>query len=145
MANMVKPLIAVVIMSFLLNKGKAIFPFHDFVIMSFLINKGLSGNNCSINDINIGTVRSGREIEGKPEWNVTVINNCGCSQKSIKLGCKGFQTAEPVDPLILLKSKEGETCLLINGSSLVGFQSVRFSYAWDPPFLLLPLDSSITC
>lgn len=106
---------------------------------------GLSGNNCSINDINIGTVRSGREIEGKPEWNVTVINNCGCSQKSINLSCKGFQTAEPVDPLTLLKSKQGDTCILINGSSLDGFQSVRFSYAWDPPFLLLPLDSSITC
>ncbi|EXB80734.1 hypothetical protein L484_008514 [Morus notabilis] len=115
------------------------------VIMSCLINKGLSGNNCSLDDINIGTVRTGREIKEKPEWNVTVINNCGCAQKAIELSCKGFQTAEPLDPSTLLQSKQGDTCLLINGSSLEGFDSVRFSYAWDPPFLLLPVDSLISC
>ncbi|PON71323.1 Beta-1,3-N-Acetylglucosaminyltransferase family protein [Parasponia andersonii] len=100
--------------------------------------------NCSLNNINIGTVRSGREIGGKSEWNVTVINNCGCPQKQIKLGCKGFQTVEPVDPatFFILDGGDGQ-CLLVNGSTLEGFASVGFSYAWDPPFLLLPLYSVI--
>jgi hypothetical protein len=53
----------------------------------------------------------------------------------------GFQTVENIDPSIL--SKQGDTCLLINGSSLEASASVNFSYAWDPPFLLLPLGSVI--
>lgn len=118
---------------------------HNYLDGIGLDMAGLSGNNCSLDDINIGTVRSGMEVKGKPEWNVTVINNCGCAQKAIKLSCKGFQTVEPLDPSTLLKSKQGDTCLLINGSSLEGFDSVRFSYAWDPPFLLLPVDSLISC
>lgn len=102
---------------------------------------GICGN-CSLDNINIGTVRSGREIKGKSEWNVTVINNCDCPQKQIHLGCQGFQTAEPVDPAKLLVQSNGQ-CLLVNGSTLQGHASVGFSYAWDPPFLLLPHDSVI--
>ncbi|CAK7329553.1 unnamed protein product [Dovyalis caffra] len=94
---------------------------------------------CSLNNINIGTVRSGRQISGKPEWNVTVVNNCQCAQSQIKLSCMGFQTVENIDPSILVK--QGDACLLINGNSLEKSASVKFSYAWDPPFLLLPLGS----
>ncbi|XP_020229279.1 TPD1 protein homolog 1A [Cajanus cajan] len=96
---------------------------------------------CSLNNINIGTTRSGREIQGKPEWNVTVINNCSCVQSQIKLACKGFQSAETIDPSIF--SVEGDTCLLNKGNPVKGFDAVSFSYAWDPPFLLLPTSSVI--
>jgi len=102
-------------------------------------NAGLC--DCSLNNINIGTVRSGREISGQPEWNVTVTNNCRCAQSQIKLSCMGFQTVESVDPSIFVKN--GDTCLLINGNSLEASASVHFSYAWDPPFLLLPVGSVI--
>lgn len=112
------------------------------IIFFFLFGgKGYSGD-CSLESINIGTVRSGREIKGKPEWNVSVINTCGCPQRLIQLGCSGFQTTEPVDPSTLL-IQGGDTCLLINGSSLEGFASASFSYAWYPPFLLLPRSSVI--
>ncbi|KAI4346319.1 hypothetical protein L6164_007228 [Bauhinia variegata] len=96
---------------------------------------------CSLSKINIGTERSGREIQGKPEWNVTVINNCSCAQSQIQLSCKGFQTAEAIDPSVL--SMEGDTCTLIDGNPLQPLASVHFSYAWDPPFLLLPVHSVI--
>ncbi|KAJ6409880.1 hypothetical protein OIU84_009380 [Salix udensis] len=104
-----------------------------------LVTRGLC--DCSLDKINIGTVRSGREISGQAEWNVTVVNNCQCPQSQIQLSCTGFQTVENIDPSIL--SKQGDTCLLINGSSLLASASVDFSYAWDPPFLLLPLASVI--
>ncbi|KAG6761634.1 hypothetical protein POTOM_034862 [Populus tomentosa] len=97
--------------------------------------------DCSLNNINIGTVRSGKEISGQAEWNVTVVNNCQCAQSQIQLSCTGFQTVENIDPSIL--SRQGDACLLINGSSLEASASVNFSYAWDPPFLLLPLGSVI--
>ncbi|KAE9617540.1 hypothetical protein Lal_00035176 [Lupinus albus] len=104
------------------------------IIFFTLIIKGLCV--CTINNIQIGTQRSGREIKRKPEWNVSVINNCACPQSQIKLLCKGFQTEEPVDPNIL--SKDGDNCLLINGNTLQAFNTVKFSYAWDPPFLFWP-------
>lgn len=31
-------------------------------------------------NLNIGTYRSGREVGGKPEWNVVVTNNCNCAR-----------------------------------------------------------------
>ncbi|KAI4351415.1 hypothetical protein L6164_005784 [Bauhinia variegata] len=108
--------------------------------LSFFIIQGYS-DECSLSKINIGTERSGREIEGKPEWNVSVINNCVCAQSQIKLSCQGFQTTETVDPSIL--SMEGDNCILINGNPLQASASVHFSYAWDPPFLLLPIHSVI--
>ncbi|KAK7393089.1 hypothetical protein VNO78_21541 [Psophocarpus tetragonolobus] len=100
-----------------------------------------SSTLCTLNNINIGTSKSGRVIKGKPQWNVVVYNHCKCTQSQIRLSCKGFQSTERVDPSIL--SKQGDTCLLINGNSLKGSATVRFSYAWDPPFLLLPSSSHI--
>ncbi|XP_028773602.1 uncharacterized protein LOC114730661 [Neltuma alba] len=107
--------------------------------LAFIIIQGFC--DCSLNNINIGTVRSGREIKGKPEWEVTVINNCSCSQSKIQLSCKGFQSSESVDPSVF--AKQGDSCLLINGGPLKAFSSVNFSYAWDPPFLLLPSSSLV--
>ncbi|KAK7364870.1 hypothetical protein VNO80_13614 [Phaseolus coccineus] len=112
----------------------------SILFLSFVM-KGSS--YCNLNNINIGTTRSGRIIAGKPEWNVVVTNNCNCSQSQIKLACEGFKTTESVNPALL--SIQGNSCLLINGNPLIGFQSISFSYAWDPPFLLMPLTSHTTC
>ncbi|KAG4982914.1 hypothetical protein AAZX31_10G108200 [Glycine max] len=114
------------------------FKYFTSILFLTLVIKG-SCDDCSLNNINIGTSRTGREIQGQPEWNVTVINNCNCEQSQIKLSCKGFQSAESVDPSIL--SMEGDSCLLINGNPMKGSDTVNFSYAWDPPFLLLPTSS----
>ncbi|KAL1330340.1 hypothetical protein HN51_047571 [Arachis hypogaea] len=95
--------------------------------------------DCSLNNINIGTTRTGKEIQGKPEWKVTVTNNCSCAQSQIQLSCQGFQSAEIIDSSIV--SVKSGVCLLINGRLLRGFDSVVFSYAWDPPVLMLPKSS----
>ncbi|TKY53527.1 hypothetical protein E2542_SST25061 [Spatholobus suberectus] len=115
------------------------FKYLNSILFLILIIKGSS--YCSLNNINIGTIRSGRQIQGQPEWNVVVINNCSCTQSQIRLACKGFRTTENVSPSII--SKQGDSCLLINGNPLKGFANVRFSYAWDRPFLLLPTSSRI--
>lgn len=112
------------------------------LFLSF-INEGSAIGSCSLDTINIGTQRSGREIGGQPEWNVQVINNCDCPQKKIVLSCPGFQTVEPVDPSIL--SKQGDTCLLINGGIVQPGSSVSFSYAWDPPVIMFPRFSVPQC
>lgn len=89
----------------------------------------------------MGTVRTGKEIQNLPEWNVTVTNNCKCSQRQLKLACKGFQTVETVDSNIF--AKQGDDCLLINGDAFKGFQAVSFAYAWDPPFVMFPSYSDV--
>ncbi|KAG2384292.1 uncharacterized protein HKW66_Vig0149440 [Vigna angularis] len=112
----------------------------SILFLSFVI-KGSS--NCDLNNINIGTTRSGRIIAGKPEWNVVVKNNCNCTQTQVRLSCRGFQTTKSVSPSIL--SIQGNTCLLINGNPLKGFATVSFSYAWDPPTIFMPISSHTTC
>ena len=94
-----------------------------------------------MNNITIGTTRSGREINGMPEWNVVVTNDCNCVQSHLTLSCVGFKTLEPVDPSIL-KVGDGD-CLLINGNPLPGFGTVKFSYVWYPPFIMWPKRSTI--
>ncbi|KAJ8767575.1 hypothetical protein K2173_017919 [Erythroxylum novogranatense] len=104
------------------------------ILIFSLISKGY----CAwyLNNITIGTVRSGKQVLGKPEWNVKVTNNCPCPLSQIKLTCEGFQSTEHVNSTILVE--QGDTCLLINGKPLKASSSVKFSYAWDPPFVLWP-------
>nr|XP_023913733.1 uncharacterized protein LOC112025311 [Quercus suber] len=113
----------------------------SFILILFLslIGKGFCA--CSLDNININTIRSGRVIKDKLEWNVTVINTCNCPQKLIKLTCNGFQTVENVSPSIL--SKVGDKCLLIGGKELVKSTSVKFSYAWDSAYIFWPSESNI--
>ncbi|XP_058745768.1 uncharacterized protein LOC131618594 [Vicia villosa] len=110
------------------------------IIFLTLVIKG-SSIGCSLNNITIGTTRSGREINNTPEWNVVVTNNCNCIQSQLTLTCTGFKTLQPVDPSIL--SVTNGVCLLINGKPLPPFGSVKFSYVWYPPFVMWPKSSTI--
>ncbi|KAK7393088.1 hypothetical protein VNO78_21540 [Psophocarpus tetragonolobus] len=115
-----------------------------YIISILFLNLIMKGScYCNLNNINIGTTRSGRQIQGKPEWNVVVKNNCNCTQSQIRLNCKGFQTLENVSPSIL--SVQGDICLLINGNPLNPFTTVSFSYVWDLPFAFIPSTSHTTC
>ncbi|KAM3309346.1 TPD1 protein 1A [Capsicum chacoense] len=108
--------------------------FITFLLLT-LLNKGTSG--CDLNNITVGTIRSGDEINGMPQWNVVVVNNCDCPMQNMFVSCYDFQTTEPVDPTIF-KPIGNNTCSINNGSSIRPKDTVRFSYAWDPPFLLRP-------
>ncbi|KAH1131644.1 hypothetical protein J1N35_003022 [Gossypium stocksii] len=55
---------------------------------------------CSLNDIIVGTVRTGVEVQGMAEWKVTITNNCNCAQHKLTPSCEGFQSRETVDPNI---------------------------------------------
>ncbi|KAA8525509.1 hypothetical protein F0562_007364 [Nyssa sinensis] len=102
------------------------------VILLNIVTQVLS--ECVSNKIGIGTVSTGRQIQGKHEWKVTVTNNCDCPQAPIYLNCKGFQPVKEVEPPIL--EKRGDQCLLINGRPLGPFASISFSYGMDSPFVL---------
>lgn len=116
------------------------------LLVSCFVSRGARGESCDLNSITIGTVRSGREIQGKPEWNVQVVSTCkSCALTNIELSCQGFQTVEAIDPSIFQFQKDGDRCLVNGGRPLQPQASVRFSYAWDPPFLLRPFSALVMC
>ncbi|CAL1353171.1 unnamed protein product [Linum trigynum] len=86
----------------------------------------------------IGTVRSGKEVGGQTEWIVTFTNRCSCPIENIVLSCQGFQTAEPISQTVL--KVNGGQCLLYSGTQLKAGGSLSFSYAWNSPFNLTPLN-----
>ncbi|WJX17421.1 hypothetical protein P8452_07342 [Trifolium repens] len=112
------------------------------ILFLSLVIKG-SDARCSIYDLVVGTIRSGYDVKGVPEWNVIVQNNCNCSQSHIVLSCPGFTSEEPVDPSIFLVRYN--TCLLIRGGTLAPHADVKFSYARDPPILIRPMSSVGSC
>ncbi|KAF5938364.1 hypothetical protein HYC85_022623 [Camellia sinensis] len=73
-------------------------------------------NTCHpiLDNLNIDQHRTDRIIQGKPEWNVTVINNCNCSRQGMALSCAGFKTAEPIDPAIFKPIDNGLCAVLPN-------------------------------
>ncbi|GAV60548.1 hypothetical protein CFOL_v3_04078 [Cephalotus follicularis] len=99
--------------------------------------------DCSMDDLLIRQTPSGGKVEAKPEFEVSVLNECPCLQGNIILACNGFQSVKHIDPLVLVKS--GNECLLNNGSSLGPFGMQTFSYAWDSLFPFDPVSSKIDC
>ncbi|KAH7524616.1 hypothetical protein FEM48_Zijuj06G0138200 [Ziziphus jujuba var. spinosa] len=83
-------------------------------------------------------------VQDKPEWKVTIKNDCDCSQKLVTLECTGFETVEPVDPSIM--SFSGSVCLLINGQPFLNSDPISFNYAWDADVTSFnPISSVINC
>ncbi|OVA17047.1 hypothetical protein BVC80_9041g56 [Macleaya cordata] len=70
-------------------------------------------------------------IEGKPEYEVTMVNSCNCTQLNVKVNCKGFNTVEEVDPTIFSKEEGTGLCLLKNGQPIYRDETIKFKYAWD--------------
>ncbi|XP_049364190.1 TPD1 protein homolog 1A-like [Solanum verrucosum] len=112
------------------------------LLLLTLLTKGIW--SCGLNNITIGTIRSGVEIKGMPEWNVVVVNNCDCPMQKLVLSCYDFKTTEPVDPTIF-KPLGNNACSVNNGNAIKGKDTIKFSYAWDPPFFLRPTSVNATC
>ncbi|XP_043720748.1 TPD1 protein homolog 1-like [Telopea speciosissima] len=99
---------------------------------------------CTLDDIDISQDETGKQVEGKPEYKVTVNNECECTHWNLTLSCPGFNTVEKVDPLILRPNGSG-SCLLKNGTAFYGFASLSFTYAWETPTSFTPESSNNTC
>ncbi|KAL8091764.1 hypothetical protein AgCh_034139 [Apium graveolens] len=87
---------------------------------------------------------SGRQVQGKPEWTVDIYNSCSCAVGGIVLSCPDFQTVEPVDPSMLMRSADGR-CLINQGRAFQPKTFVRFAYAWDTKFAFPVIDSNPGC
>ncbi|KAK9080823.1 hypothetical protein SSX86_000581 [Deinandra increscens subsp. villosa] len=111
------------------------------LLLSNLVFKGLC--QCELQDITVGTERTSAQIQGVQEWKVSFINTCKCPQQALVVSCDGFRTVEKVDPDVF--SPVGNNCSVNGGRPIAPFTTVYFLYAWDPPFIFVPVSSSVVC
>lgn len=95
---------------------------------------------CRATNLQIGGVRTGREVAGQPEWKITVVNTCNCPQKQVLLTCRGFAPVNPVKPWLL--RPQGNACLLINGEVLPAGATAEFAYVGQI-YVFRPVSSMI--
>ncbi|KAK8558839.1 hypothetical protein V6N13_098464 [Hibiscus sabdariffa] len=116
---------------------------HLFAAALFLAFIGQGYCECSIADVTISQKQTGKRVENKPEWQVTINNGCTCTQSDLTLSCDGFQTVEAVDPSVM--SKSGGKCLINRGRPVSSETHLSFNYAWDTSFPFKPLSSQLNC
>ncbi|KAI5432380.1 uncharacterized protein LOC127131994 [Lathyrus oleraceus] len=93
------------------------------------------GERCNLSNIEVKQTKTSGSA-----WNVTVTNNCICTQTEVKFNTKGFKSSTPVDPTIF--SQDG---LLIQGAPFYGFQSATFTYTSASQFKFAPISSLTEC
>ncbi|KAI9176891.1 hypothetical protein LWI28_008359 [Acer negundo] len=107
----------------------------------FIVSKGYC--QCTTENLQIKQQQTGKQVQNKPEWQVTISTGCPCDQLEVKLGCDGFQTVEPIDSSVLAKS--GGECLVNNGEPIYPDKDFNFTYAWDTSFQFKTLSSQVAC
>ncbi|OVA17450.1 hypothetical protein BVC80_1837g270 [Macleaya cordata] len=93
---------------------------------------------CGLKDIEINQTKTGRVVEGDPEWIVVIKNKCDCPTYDLIIRCLGFSTVEPVDPKYLKQLDGGDDCLVNNGDFILPSKPFSFKYAWKTPTDLIP-------
>jgi len=82
-------------------------------------------------------------VQNKPQWEVTIVNDCVCTQVNIKLACDGFQTVEEIDSTILAIGDDG--CQINHEQPVYGYQTFNFTYSWGTQYPFMPIYSEIAC
>ncbi|ONK77859.1 uncharacterized protein A4U43_C02F11530 [Asparagus officinalis] len=90
------------------------------------------GEPCKPSEIIVNQSKTGRVIEQKPEFQVTVTNKCSCPQFNVVVKCFGLSSIEPVDSNVI-KKIDDVRCVLNNGKPIAPGLNVEFKYAWATP------------
>ncbi|KAF1875933.1 hypothetical protein Lal_00006564 [Lupinus albus] len=98
---------------------------------------------CYLSNLSVKQVKTGVQIDRKPEWIVVIANNCDCPQSQVLLNCRGFKTVKPVDPKIM-KYSGTDFCLINDGKPSLD-ETLSFKYAWDDTFSMSLNSSTIKC
>lgn len=102
---------------------------------------------CSLKDMSVEQTKVDKNVKngGRPLWNVTITNNCYCSQSNVRIACAGFRTSDVtvIDPSIA-KIAKGKG-LLNNGEPIYPYSSMGFTYASSAPLQFKLLSSQVAC
>nr|XP_011465410.1 PREDICTED: uncharacterized protein LOC105351747 [Fragaria vesca subsp. vesca] len=112
-----------------------------FLLCSLFI--GGDSQPCTVDNLKITQSKTGKSVQGQPEWNVTITNDCICDQVNIEINSPGFQSVENIDPSILGKS--GDNYLVNHGNPIHYQDNFSFTYAWATQFTFKPVYSLVQC
>ncbi|KAK8970241.1 hypothetical protein KSP40_PGU017131 [Platanthera guangdongensis] len=113
-------------------------------VLYLSLSGGSAAAPCRTSDIAIHQSRTGRIVEGKPEYEVHLSNRCHCPLSRIVVRCYGLSSVETVDPR-LIRPLDGERCLVGGGGPIAPGALVRFKYAWMTPQDFPLVASRIRC
>lgn len=95
-------------------------------------SQGNKEDDCHLSDISVSTVKTGKEVEGQPQYQVTIDNRCNCPQFDIHVRCLGLPSVEPVDRT-KITVVDSELCLVAGGTLVFHETPILFTYAWKTP------------
>uniref|UniRef100_A0A0E0LDK5 Uncharacterized protein n=1 Tax=Oryza punctata TaxID=4537 RepID=A0A0E0LDK5_ORYPU len=93
-----------------------------------------AAGDCKLSDITVTAARTGKVVEGQPEYEMTVANGFACPQNGVRVSCPagGVQSVEPVDES-KIRADEAALCLVNDGMPVAEGSPVTFTYAWKRP------------
>ncbi|XP_004980511.1 protein TAPETUM DETERMINANT 1 [Setaria italica] len=83
---------------------------------------------CKLSDLHISVVKTGKEVQGQPEYQVTIDNQCSCAQAIVTVHCDGLPSVEPVDEG-KIRTEDGGVCLVNDGLPIAKGSPVVFTFA----------------
>ncbi|KAI3893370.1 hypothetical protein MKX03_017084 [Papaver bracteatum] len=116
--------------------------FAAAIVILSLIGGGFC--QCELSNIVISQRLTGFQIHGQAEYEVSIVNDCPCTQSDVVIHCPGFTTTLAVNPSIW-QPTDGDLCSFINGEPVFHGETIKFKYASDPPCALTPASSRISC
>jgi hypothetical protein len=95
-----------------------------------------AAGKCTASSMEVETVNTGEKSGYDPVFEVTVRNRCRCAVRSVSLRSEGFASSVAVDPRLF--RREGRDYLVGDGRRIEAAAAVRFRYAWDRAFRMVP-------
>lgn len=93
-----------------------------------------NGQQCTGSDIAVNLVKTGSVVEGDPEYEVTVSNNCEkCTAVNVHVQCFGLNSVEPVNKTAIRPEAGTDRCIVNDGKPISQGSPVKFKYAWLTP------------
>ncbi|XP_008791998.1 uncharacterized protein LOC103708719 [Phoenix dactylifera] len=114
------------------------------IVLLSVVNGGCGAPCGGVRDITVNLARTGGVVEGQPEYEVTVSNNCECAQSKVFVKCYGLSSVLPVDPQAI-KPVDGERCIVGGGRPIAGGGRIKFKYAWMTPQDFPVVSSQVLC
>jgi hypothetical protein len=89
-------------------------------------------DDCQLSDIKVTAVKTGKVVEGQPQYQVTIDNQCICPQHDIRVRCLGLPSVELVDTTKIV-AVDSELCLVAGGTLVFHETPIVFTYSSNTP------------
>lgn len=98
---------------------------------------------CAASSVDVEQANTGEKVGYDPVFEVTVRNRCRCALRAVHLRSEGFASSVAVDPRLF--RREGRDYLVGDGRRIESKTAVRFRYAWDRAFKMVPASVQDDC